>query len=152
MLIRQYRPEDHDVVWNLHHIALELIQAHAKNVGAWDDDLHDVFLVYVKTGGEFYVGEVGGGIVAMGALKRDSDERAEVKRMRVHPDHQRKGYGQMMLTALEDRARALGFRELYLDTATIQTAAIGLYEKNGYQAAGNSKVGDFDVVLYEKKL
>lgn len=149
--IRQYQAEDHDVVWALHNLALELIDAHA-GTGPWDDDLHDVENVYLKTGGEFFVGILNGQVVAMGALKRDSDDRAEVKRMRVHPDHQRKGYGQMMLTALENRARELGFKTLILDTAKIQTAARGLYEKNGFRVTGHTKFGDFDVVLYEKIL
>lgn len=149
--IRRYCADDHDVVWELHNVALACIQAHA-GINAWDDDLNQVEDVYINAGGEFYVGELDGEIVAMGALKRDSDDRAEVKRMRVHPDHQRKGYGQMILSALENRAKALGFSVLFLDTAVIQEAARGLYEKNGFRETGRQKIGDFDVVLYEKLL
>ena len=149
--IRQYQAGDHDVVWELHNVALELLDAHAGN-GPWDDDLHDVENVYLKTGGEFYVGVLAGEVVAMGALKRESGDQAEVKRMRVHPNHQRKGYGQAILTALEDRAKELGVKTLTLDTAKIQVAARGLYEKNGFQVTGYTKFGEFDVVLYEKCL
>jgi len=149
--VRQYKADDHDVVWELHNVALELLDAHAGN-GPWDDDLRDVESVYLKTGGEFYVGVLAGEVVAMGALKRELDDKAEVKRMRVHPNHQRKGYGQAILTALEDRAKELGFKTLTLDTAKIQVAARGLYEKNGFQVAGHTKFGEFDVVLYEKHL
>jgi len=52
----------------------------------------------------------------MGALKKKSDTAAQIKRMRVLPDFQRKGYGQLILDSLEIKARKLGFTELYLDT------------------------------------
>ena len=38
-----------------------------------------------EAGGEFSVGIIDGRIVAMGALKRLTDTRAEICRMRVHP-------------------------------------------------------------------
>ena len=39
-------------------------------------------------------------VVAMGALTV-SDNKAEIKRMRVHPDYQRRGYGQAILEQLQ---------------------------------------------------
>jgi N-acetylglutamate synthase-like GNAT family acetyltransferase len=60
--------------------------------------------VYLKNQGEFLVGVCEGRIVAMGALRRTTNERAEIKRMRVHPDFQRCGFGQMILEALETDA------------------------------------------------
>ncbi len=55
----------------------------------------------------------------MGALRRTTNEWAEIKRMRVHPDFQRRGFGQMILEALEARAVALGYAALHLDTTTL---------------------------------
>src|SRR4051794_18882364 len=117
--IRRYQSGDHDQVWNLHNIALWQVGAHAGN-GPWDNDLHDIEEVYLNNGGEFLVGVLDGQIVAMGAIRRITPDKAEVKRMRVHPDHQRRGFGRQILTALEDRARELGYHTLTLDTALIQ--------------------------------
>ena len=39
-------------------------------------------------------------LLAMGALKRTGERSAEVKRMRVHPDAQGRGYGRQVLVAL----------------------------------------------------
>ena len=150
MQVRQYLPQDRDQVWDLHNLALSLAGAHAGN--EWYEDLHDIDGFYLNNGGEFLVGLLDDRVVAMGALKRITREKAEVKRMRVHPDHQRKGYGRQILTALEARAVELGYRTLVLDTAVIQTAAQQLYLKDGFLGTGRAVFAGFDVILFEKEL
>ncbi len=149
--IRQYLSRDHDEVWDLHNVALRQIAAHAGN-GPWDNDLHNIQTIYLDNGGEFLVGLLDGQIVAMGAIRRLADHKAEVKRMRVHPNHQRKGFGQQILSALEFRAEELGYSALSLDTAVIQTAAQQLYLKNGFHETGRTVLAGFDAVLFEKGL
>ena len=146
MRIRRYIAADHDAVWELHNSALLKADAHGGN-GPWDDDLHRVEDEYIATGGEFYVGTVGGRIVAMGGLQRLSDDRAELRRMRVHPDLQRRGLGGRMLSALEQRATELGYRTLTLDTTVQQVPAIRLYTRSGYRETGGAvrKVQDTGV-------
>ncbi len=151
MRIRRYLTEDHDAVWELHNSALLGADAHGGN-GPWDDDLHRVEDEYIATGGEFYVGTVGGRIVAMGALQRLTDDRAELRRMRVHPDLQRRGLGRQMLSALEQRAAVLDFRTLTLDTTHRQTAAISLYTRSGYREVGRSMKGRFKILEFEKRI
>ena len=151
MEVRRYRPSDHDSVWELHNVALNEVGAHAGN-GPWDDDLHRIEGEYIEAGGEFYVGSIDGGIVAMGALKRLSDDCAEICRMRVHPDFQRRGLGTKMLSALEERARELGYRSLTLETTAGQVAAIGMYLKAGYGEVARVRKLGFDVLMFEKLL
>ena len=149
--LRRYREEDHDQVWELHNFVLNAIGAHGGN-GPWDDDLHHVGRVYLENGGEFVVVERDGRIVGMGALLRQDDRKAAVKRMRVHPDHQRKGIGQKILSHLEAKAVELGYTTLVLDTTVGQTAARRFYEKNGYREHGRTRYRQFHVILYEKVL
>ena len=150
-VIRRYQAGDHGAVWELHNLALGNTGALIGN-GPWDDDFQHIETVYLTSGGEFLVGELDGRIVVMGALKPAGPERADVKRMRVHPDFQRRGFGQAMLNALEARARKLGFRCLALDTSTLQAAARHLYRKNGYREKGRRKIRHLDVIDYEKDL
>ncbi|HYU77153.1 MAG TPA: GNAT family N-acetyltransferase, partial [Ktedonobacteraceae bacterium] len=117
-----------------------------------DDDVYAIEEVYLKNRGEFLIGECHGLFVAMGALKRTSPERAEIKRMRVHPDYQGRGYGQLILDELEARARALGYQILHLDTSILQIPAQRLYEKNGFREVGRDIYQDLEVILYEKQL
>src|SRR3954451_6834481 len=147
--IRKYLPQDRDQVWDLHNLALSLAGAHAGN--EWYEDLHDIEGFYLSNQGEFLVGLLDRRVVAMGALKRITREKAEVKRMRVHPDHQRKGFGQQILSALEERAAELGYRTLTLDTAVIQVPAQQLYLKNGFRETGRAVFVGFDVILFEKE-
>jgi len=46
--------------------------------GPWDDDVYAIEEVYLKNWGEFLIGECDGLLVAMGALKHTSPERAEI--------------------------------------------------------------------------
>jgi ribosomal protein S18 acetylase RimI-like enzyme len=148
---RRYLPSDHDAVWELHNLALRKVGALLGD-GPWNDDFHHLEDTYIKCGGEFLVGELEGRIIVMGALKPISPGLAEVKRMRVHPDFQRRGLGQMMLSMLETRARELGFHRLILDTSTVQKAALNLYRKNGYRETGRRKIRHLEVIDFEKDL
>ena len=151
MRIRRYRDSDQEEVWALHNVALKDVGAHAGN-GPWDDDLHHVRDVYLEKSGEFLVGTLVGRIVAMGALKHLTTSHAEIKRMRVHPVHQRRGFGQAILDALEARAAELGYSTLQLDTTVQQTAAQKLYIKNGYVEEERTMSGEFNVIKYVKAL
>ena len=70
----------------------------------------------------------------------------------VHPDHQRRGYGQAILNALLSRAKQFGYQVIHLDTTTLQTAAQRLYEKNGFNEIGRKQIDRLTVIFYEKRL
>src|SRR5687768_16271003 len=104
--IRQYEAADYDAMWELNNRALNIAGAHPGE--DYFGDLHQIEDAYLNAGGDFLVGKVEDQIVAMGAFKRTDDARAEVVRMRIHPDFQRRGFGQAMLSALMDRAANSG--------------------------------------------
>ena len=151
LTIRRYDEADHDPVWAVHNLALHQVGAHVGN-GPWDDDLHHVAEVYFADRGEFLVGECEGRVVAMGALRRVSDEVAKVTRMRVQPRYQRRGFGQAILERLEARAVELGYTTLTLETTVQQTAAQALYRKHGFRETGRAVLHSFVVILFEKAL
>jgi ribosomal protein S18 acetylase RimI-like enzyme len=132
-------------------LALDAVGANAGS-GPWNDDLHHIEEVYLGEGGEFLVVEHHGQIVGMGALRKTDAQHAEIKRMRVHPRHWRRGLGQALLRKLEERAGQLGYRRLRLDTTIEMTAAQQLYRKNGYREAGRGRLGKFEVLYFEKEM
>jgi GNAT superfamily N-acetyltransferase len=134
----------------LHDDALNEVGAHL-GIGPWDDDLDDIEGVYLGSGGEFLVGILEGEIVAMGAIRQVSPDAAEVKRMRVRPGLQGRGYGQAMLDALHRRAADLGYTTLHLDTTVQQRVARRLYLKNGYREVGRGSIGPFSCIFYERR-
>jgi GNAT superfamily N-acetyltransferase len=149
--VRRYEPGDKRAVRRLHDEALNEVGAHLGS-GPWDDDLDDIETVYLDEGGEFLIGVLNDEVVAMGALMRISPDRAELKRMRVRPGLQGRGYGQAVLDALHHRASELGYSTLRLDTTVRQRVAQRFYLKNGYSEAGRGVVGPFDCIYYEKEI
>ena len=149
--IRRYQDIDNASVWELHHRALGPTGAFFRD-GKWDEDLCDIQNHYLNNGGEFLVGVMDNKIVCMGAFRKKSDTLAEIKRMRVLPDFQRRGFGQIMLNKLEEKAFQLGYKELCLDTTTKQLPAQKFYEKNGYIEVGRGLMPPFKLIFYYKNI
>jgi ribosomal protein S18 acetylase RimI-like enzyme len=149
--LRRYTPADRETVERAHIQVLQQTGAYLGR-GPWDDDVYAIEEAYLNNQGEFLIGEWDGAFVAMGALRRTSPERAEIKRMRVLPEYQGRGLGQLILSELEARARALGYKTLHLDTSVLQTPAQKLYEKNGFREVGRDFYNGLEVILYEKSL
>lgn len=84
--------------------------------------------------GVFLVGWLDDDAVACGGVRRRDEVTGEIKRMFVAPEHRRRGFAQAILRALEERARALGYTELVLETGIKQPEAIALYEREGYRS------------------
>lgn len=149
--LHRYTPADREAVEYLHVHVIQQAGAYLGR-GPWDDDIYAIEETYLNNQGEFLIGEWDGIFVSMGALRRTSPERAEIKRMRVHPDYQGRGLGQIILSELEARARSLGYKTLHLDTSVVQIPARKLYEKNGYREVGRDTYSGLEVILYEKQL
>lgn len=166
---RGYEPSDHDAVHALHERGL-------RAAGTWTDpaelpdrveaDLEDIEDAYLDSGGEFLVcegaGDGGPGLLAMGGFRplpaetfhdRPDGRTAELKRMRVDPDHHREGVGSALLRELERSAEAAGFEYLVLDTGVEMDGARAFYERYGYAHRGDVTVPHGETLaLYLKPL
>ena len=89
--------------------------------------------------GQFFVGYLDGTPVATGAWRRSSvralgaEVTAEIKRMYVVPNAQRRGVARRMLAHLEATAAEAGIEALVLETGMKQPEAIALYTSSGYE-------------------
>lgn len=92
--------------------------------------------------------------VGCGAFKPFGDDAVEVKRMFTSPDHRQRGIASLVLNALEQWARELGFQRCVLETGTMLHDAIALYSKHGYSTIPNygPYVGVESSVCFEKVL
>lgn len=149
-ILRRFQPGDDAAIMDLHERALRQVGAYLP--GPWNDDLLDIPSAYLHNGGEFLVGTLDDRIVAMGAFRRTDAERAEIKRMRVDPACQGRGYGRMILLALEERARQMGYEVLHLDTSTNQPVAVHLYQRHGYIQVGTKPFQDLQLLFFEKRI
>jgi GNAT superfamily N-acetyltransferase len=105
-------------------------------------------------GGAFLVGYEGLEAVACGGVCRHDEGTAEIRRMYVVPAARRRGYARVLLAALEDEARRLGYSAVRLETGDRQPDAIGLYEAAGYGSIERFGpwVDDERSVCFEKQL
>jgi ribosomal protein S18 acetylase RimI-like enzyme len=151
VIFRRFAPADTDNVWHLHTTASQDVGVCSPE-GTWGDDLRNIGEVYIKSGGDFMVAHIGSDFAAMGGLKPLDNDVVELKRLRVHPSFQRRGLGRRILRELESRAVALEFKQIVLDTTTIQVGAQRLYESTGYVRRREGILDGYAVIFYEKRL
>jgi GNAT superfamily N-acetyltransferase len=103
-------------------------------------------------GGLFLVGYEDGEPICAGGIKRLDVEACEIKRMFVVPQARGRGVARELLAALEDEARALGYRVARLDTGPRQPHAERMYRAAGYADIGNFNANPFASFWGEKRL
>ena len=176
--LRRCRPADVEAVLELDEWALGEAGTDPADVPG-SGDLRELPGSYREAGGEFVVGTLpeaadeegtngrplpaleDGRLVAAGGFRptdagyedeRAAEDAAELHRMRVAPTHQGRGNGRALLSELERRARAAGFRLLLATTAARQRSAVEFYPAAGYRKVGRSTYGDYDLVHFEKEI
>ncbi|GGV30527.1 hypothetical protein GCM10010182_62280 [Actinomadura cremea] len=169
--LRRYRATDHGVVLALHREGLAQVGLRPGDGVYYDHDFFRMEDIYLRNDGEFLVGELDGGIVAMGGLRRAdlvpggharafggfsiggaALDAVEMVRLRVLPVLQRRGYGAAMVTALEQRAADLGYRILRADTTELQEPALALYRRFGWTETRRETIGGIVNIYIEKPL
>lgn len=165
LAIRRYHPDDRERVETVMEAALRDTDTFLQD--APDDYDETLENEYLASGSDFLVGEISDRIVATGAFRPvrgmitehlDSigDGTAELKRMHVDPNHQRRGYGRQIFTELKQRAQELGYTELVLVTSSPQTAAQNFYEATGFEEIERKAVEflgrSFEAIVYRKML
>ena len=116
-----------------HVFALDISALQAPGVTAWSA----------------WDGEV---IAGIGALKALGDGTGEIKSMRTHPDHLRRGVGAALLERIIDDARGQGLKRLSLETGSGSAfdPALAMYRKRGFQPGG--AFGDYQASAFNQFL
>lgn len=163
--VRRFRDGDGPRVRELNEAALRSADDYAEDVP--EPDLEDVPGHYLDRDGEFLVGRHDGTIVATGAYHHvdewalagrfDFDRRtAELTRVRVEPDHLRRGFGRTIYQELEYRARGDGYHQIVLDTGVGNEGAQSFYDSLGFRFIGAERLQGFgetlDLAVYWKSL
>jgi GNAT superfamily N-acetyltransferase len=169
--LRRYDAADHGTVLALHREGLAQVGLRPGDGVYYDHDFYRMEDVYLRNDGEFLVGELDGGIVAMGGLRRadlipggharayggyalgaPALDAVEMVRLRVLPAVQRRGYGSAVVQALEQRAAEYGYRVLRADTTELQAPALALYRNFGWTETRRETIGGIVNIYIEKHL
>ncbi|MCW3039397.1 MAG: GCN5-related N-acetyltransferase [Solirubrobacterales bacterium] len=102
--------------------------------------------------GAFLVGWNGEQPVCCGGIKRLPDGACEIKRMFVAPAARGQGVARLLLHALEELARRMGYAVARLDTGPEQPHARRLYESEGYREIENFNANPVATYFAEKRL
>ena len=98
-----------------------------------DADLTDIEANYIRSGGLFEVVEADDGqLVGSVGLLPLRGGVCELRKMYLAPEVRRQGLGKRLLERTLERARALGFRRVELETAGCLVEAINLYTRYGF--------------------
>jgi ribosomal protein S18 acetylase RimI-like enzyme len=89
--------------------------------------------VYGPPGGDVILARKHSRVVACGALREWAPKIGEIKRIYVRADHRGPGFGPILTGALLERARALGYERVRVDTLPSMSAAIQFYQKMGFK-------------------
>ena len=151
LTIREDRLDDADAVWDLHERALRTPtrrvrrgRASGRGPAGNRGQLRRRSLL---------LGLVGGEIVATSGPQSVDSRTAELRRICVDPEYQRRGYGTRMLETLEARIRERGVDRIVLETNVDLRAARRLYEREGYTETGRTEPAEgVAMVRYEKSV
>ena len=79
----------------------------------------------------------GDAAIGCAGLKPYSGSDAEIKRVWVEPDCRGRHIATRMMALVEEKAAALGFRRVILQTRPVMEGAVALYRKTGYELIDN---------------
>ncbi len=138
-LIRDWQPDDRIAAAAVIKNALAEYGLGWEPDGA-DQDVIDVEQYYLARGGEFWVIEDNGTIIGTSAyypciFEENCDVKAvEIRKMYLHLKTRGQGLGKYLLGQLERSIFDRGYREIRIETASVLTAAVKLYESSGYRS------------------
>jgi putative acetyltransferase len=87
----------------------------------------------VETGGVIYLAKLNEAIVGSAALIKEHDGVYELAKMSVAAEYRKNGISRLLLERCIDKARELGATKIELFSNHQLKAALGLYEKYGFQ-------------------
>jgi putative acetyltransferase len=151
--IRSWQPDDRQAAADVIQNALAEYGLGWEPDGA-DRDVLEVEEYYLARGGEFWVIEHEGEIIGTSAYypyPHRGEKAVEIRKMYLSQKARGQGLGRHLLGKLERSILAHGYHEIWIETASVLTAAVKLYEANGYQPATGAETARCDRV-YVKHL
>ena len=136
-----------------YEIITELFREYAKIQGAeacfvsFEKELTNLEQVYHK--GALMVAYEDSIPIGCGALKKNTDEECEMKRVFIKPNYRKKGYGGRFIKEICNQASLLGYKRIVLQTIPkVMNQAYIIYKSLGFKEQGT----DGEIVSMSKNL
>lgn len=150
-LIRDWQKRDRNSAANVIKKVLEEYSLPWQPEGA-DRDVIEVESAYLQIEGEFWVVEAQSKIVGTAAYYpiTKGNKAVEIRKMYLLPEVRRKGLGRYLLKQLEATISQKDFKEIWIETASILTEAVSLYQKHNYQPTTEIETKRCDLAYIKK--
>ena len=150
-----YLKKEHDAA--IAKIIRENLKANALDIPGtayFDASLDSLSEFYSRPGRAYYVLLDGSKVLGGGGLAEHSEGVCELQKLYLADSAKGRGFGYALMKLIEEKASALGYRRIYIETHTNLKAAIRLYERMGYTAIPrpSSAVHGTMNLFYEKPL
>ncbi|MGL4498013.1 MAG: GNAT family N-acetyltransferase [Planktothrix sp.] len=145
--IRDWQPQDRQEAVDLITAILTEYGLGSEPDGA-DIDVYEVEEYYQQTGGEFWVIEQNQQLIGTAGfypIKR-GNLAVEIRKMYLLPEARGKGLGKFLLFQLEKTIKEKGFKEIWIETASVLKEAVQLYEHSGYEPTTGVETHRCDLV------
>ena len=135
--------------------ATTLLEEYYEAIGVVQRDRPEAIAGYLSEAGSglwiAWAEGASAGCVALRPL--DGMERAaECKRLYVRPAFRGRGIGGALLAAMEEQARDLGYRWIYLDSMEEMRAALRAYTRRGYERCERYNENPQALIFMRKQL
>lgn len=151
LVVRSFIAEDQKDVMRLYDHGLLAGHIAPNDTGADIDNLFEAY--FDEPRHHFWVAALNDAVIGMIGVGSDEDHTAEVRRLRVEPDHQTGPVAEKLLETALNHCKNNGYLKIRLDTRLEKTAAMDHFNRVGFQhtrtrTAPGKEVLEFYLDLY----
>ncbi|MFV9551329.1 GNAT family N-acetyltransferase [Algibacter sp. PT7-4] len=145
IVIREIEPQDNKQLEQVIRACFHEFKIPLEGTAYSDAETPQMFESYQNSNDVYFVIEVNGNILGGGGIKplaNFKDDVCEIQKMYFSPKIRGKGYGRVLFKKCLNKAKQLGYKQCYLESASQLKAAIHIYESYGFKhlkgALGNT--------------
>ncbi|WP_339894335.1 GNAT family N-acetyltransferase [uncultured Algibacter sp.] len=141
IVIREIEPQDNAQLEQVIRACFHEFKIPLEGTAYSDAETPRMFESYQNDNDVYYVIDANGEILGGGGvkpLKDNENEVCEIQKMYFSPKVRGKGYGRALFEKCMQAAKALGYKQCYLESASQLKAAIHIYESYGFKHLENA--------------
>jgi putative acetyltransferase len=134
--LRSIRKEDNNAIAHIIRQTLEEFGANHPGTVYFDPETDRLYEVFQQPGSAYFIAEVDGRVVGGGGVYPTPGlppHTCELVKMYLLSEARGTGLGSHLLQSCFEKARALGYQNIYLETMPELKLAIRMYEKKGFE-------------------
>jgi len=136
IIIREIQPQDNEQIEQIIRACLHEFKIPLEGTAYSDVETTRMFESYQNSNEVYFVIDADGKVLGGGGVKPLKDfenEICEIQKMYFYPEIRGKGFGKQLFETCLKSAKALGYKQCYIESASQLKAAIHIYESYGFK-------------------